>query len=136
MSLNIEELNKLPPAQRLAKIKEMQENLKKEELEAKKLEKDSRLLLENEKKAIDELIRRKMEEERKTDKKESKLEQTIQQTKEANEKPKQHVVDYTPGEKIPDSHYDPITSTNAEVFRQDINNTLYEKDPLYKGKKN
>lgn len=84
---NKDELQKLPPQERLAKIKELKENIQKQlEEDAKKLEEDSKQEIERQQKELELLLQLRLDAEKK-EREQSHLEETVvKESKEIDKK--------------------------------------------------
>lgn len=105
-SFDVEELKKLPPAQRIERLKALKQQIEKE---SEQLEEESIRQLTDEQEFLETLLKEQAEQERREreeqQKKGSKLEETVKNSPESEEKPETKSIEYGKGVETIDSKY-------------------------------
>jgi transcription elongation GreA/GreB family factor len=134
-SFDVEELKKLPPADRIKRIKSLREEIEKE---SELLEEESKKELTDEQEFLETLLKEQAEQERKKreqqERKASKLEEMIKNTQPSEKKPPENSVTYGKGVEAVDTKYQPsFEITGKDLVENQLHaNSLYESKTDYK----
>lgn len=134
-----EEIEKLPPSQRLAKIKELKKKLQKQlEEESVKLEEDAKEIVEEEQNELETLLQEHIAEKRlDKERKSSELEETIRKENIEKQENQKKDIDYgNPTQE--NEQYKPAQDLNNNQYTPGQNNSFdanSDNDPLSEGKR-